>query len=226
MEELHHQPEYKVTAFIIYCKLFCNNYLRVLSSEIAKHLQANNIKRDKKRQKKLRPLQRNSRKTFIINNLFYVKQQSFQVFPFRMKDIYRMIGRLVQPVQDSDLAASLGGGRKYCQCKRFLRDHLRTTEGEYESTWSHLGNGGSIETLIGAEGIVECSSVLGECRRVHYHQVVFVFRNITQIVQRIYAKTGVAGFFEPPISTFLSTRAIAFAELSTESTCVAPAPKA
>ena len=148
MEELHHQPEYKVTAFIIYCKLFCDNYLRALSSKNAKHLQANHIKRDKNRQKKLRPLPRNSRKTFIINNLFYVKQQSFQVFPFRMIDIYRMIGRLVQSVQDSDLAASLGGGRKYCQCKCFLRDNLRTTEGKYESTWSHLGNGGSIETLI------------------------------------------------------------------------------
>ena len=51
MEELHHQPEYKVTAFIIYCKLFCNNYLRALSDKIAKHLQANHIKRDKNRQK-------------------------------------------------------------------------------------------------------------------------------------------------------------------------------
>ena len=51
MEELHHQLEYKVTAFIFYCKLFCNNYLRALSSKIAKHLQTNHIKRDKNRQK-------------------------------------------------------------------------------------------------------------------------------------------------------------------------------
>ena len=64
MEELHHQPEYKVTAFIIYSKLFCNNYLRIFYVQIAKRLYYNHIKRDKKRQKNLRPLLRNSRKTF------------------------------------------------------------------------------------------------------------------------------------------------------------------
>ena len=69
MREPHHQLDCKVTTFIIYCKLFCNNYLRALSSKIAKHLQANHIKRDKKRQKKIRTLPRNSRKTFMINNI-------------------------------------------------------------------------------------------------------------------------------------------------------------
>jgi hypothetical protein len=45
--------------------------------------------------------------------LFNVKYQAFEVFPFGMADVYRMVGGLRQLVQDSDFAFALNCCREH-----------------------------------------------------------------------------------------------------------------
>ena len=40
--------------------------------------------------------------------LLYIKQQTLQILPFRMIDIYRVVAWLVETVKDTDAAATLG----------------------------------------------------------------------------------------------------------------------
>ena len=73
---------------------------------------------------------------FVV--LFYVEQQAFEVFPFRMVDVDRMVGRLAQAVQDPYAAPGLGRCGKHRQGKGFLVHHLRAAEGKYQSAGRYL----------------------------------------------------------------------------------------
>ena len=56
--------------------------------------------------------------------LLHVKQETFEVFAFRVVDVYGMVTWLVETVEDADAAATLGGCREYCKCECFLVYYL------------------------------------------------------------------------------------------------------
>ena len=58
------------------------------------------------------------------DTLLHVQEQPLQVLPFRMVDVHRMVGRLVQPVKDAHTAPCLGGRREDRKGERLLVHHL------------------------------------------------------------------------------------------------------
>lgn len=54
-----------------------------------------------------------SRNAFIFVPLFHVQYESFEVFALGVIDVYRMVGRLVELVQDAHLPAGNCRGREY-----------------------------------------------------------------------------------------------------------------
>ena len=56
--------------------------------------------------------------------LLHIEHQALQVFPFRVIDIDRMVGRLVQLVQDAHLATGQCCGGKDGIAEMLFRDHL------------------------------------------------------------------------------------------------------
>ena len=52
-----------------------------------------------------------------------------------MEDADSVVGRLVQPVDDPDLAARIGGRTENGQGEGFAIYHLRAAERENQSTW-------------------------------------------------------------------------------------------
>lgn len=48
-----------------------------------------------------------------MENLFYIKHKPLEIFAFRMIDVYRMIGRLGELMENTHLASCLGGGGEY-----------------------------------------------------------------------------------------------------------------
>ena len=96
-----------------------------------------------------------------------------------------MVGRLVQPVQDPDGATGLGRSREHGQGEGFLIHHLGATECEDIPARSHLGDGGCVEPLVGAKRIFQGAAMLGECRRIHNHEVILSFRDIPEKIHGI-----------------------------------------
>ena len=115
----------------------------------------------------------------VLQQLFYIQQQTLEVLAFRVVDVHGMVRRLVEAVKDADAAAGFRSGGKDGKRKGFLVHHLGAAEGEHEAAWSHLGDGGGIESLVCPEGILQSSPMLGECGRVHYDKVVLSFRYST-----------------------------------------------
>ena len=72
---------------------------------------------------------------YQIKCLLYIKEQSFQVLPFRMVDIDRVVARLIQTIEDAYFTSALSGSREYGQCKSFLVNYLGTAVCKYESSW-------------------------------------------------------------------------------------------
>ena len=70
--------------------------------------------------------------------LLHVKEKSFQVLSFRMVDVYRVVARLVQTVQDAYAASSLGCCREDCKSESFLVHYLRAAVCEDETAWGYF----------------------------------------------------------------------------------------
>lgn len=113
-----------------------------------------------------------------------------------MIDVYGVIGGLVQTVKDPHAAAGLGGGGEDGEGKGLLVNHLRAAEREDQTSRSDLGDRGGVQALVSAEGIVQSASMLGECRRVNDHQIVFVLWDVAQELDGIGAIARMSGRLE------------------------------
>lgn len=132
----------------------------------------------------------------MTSSLLHVEKESLEVLAFRMVDVYGVIGGLVQTVKDPHAAAGLGGGGEDGEGKGLLVNHLRAAEREDQTSRSDLGDRGGVQALVSAEGIVQSASMLGECRRVNDHQIVFVLGDVAQELDGIGAIARMSRRFE------------------------------
>ena len=132
----------------------------------------------------------------MTSSLLHVEKKSLEVLAFRVVDVDGMVSGLVQTVENADAAAGLGGGGEHGEGKGILVNDLRAAEREDQASGSDLGDRGGVQTLIGTEGVVQGTSMLGECRRVHDHQIVFVLGDVAQELDGIGAIACVSGWLE------------------------------
>lgn len=132
----------------------------------------------------------------MTSSLLHVEKESLEVLAFRVVDVDGMVGWLVQTVKNADTAAGLGGGREHGEGKGLLVNDLRAAEREDQASGSDLGDRGGVQTLIGTEGVVQGTSMLGECRRIHDHQIVLVLWDVAQELDGIGAIACVSGWLE------------------------------
>ena len=124
----------------------------------------------------------------MTSSLLHVEKESLEVLAFRVVDVDGVVSGLVQTIEDTDAAAGLGGGGK-----GLLVNDLRAAEREDQASGSDLGDRGGVQTLIGTEGVVQGTSMLGECRRIHDHQIVLVLWDVAQELDGIGAIACVSG---------------------------------
>lgn len=132
----------------------------------------------------------------MTSSLLHVEKESLEVLAFRVVDVDGMVGWLVQTIEDTDAAAGLGGGGEHGEGKGLLVNDLRAAEREDQASGSDLGDRGGVQTLIGTEGVVQGASMLGECRRIHDHQIVLVLWDVAQELDGIGAIACVSGWLE------------------------------
>lgn len=132
----------------------------------------------------------------MTSSLLHVEKESLEVLAFRVVDVDGMVGWLVQTIEDTDAAAGLGGGGEHGEGKALLVNDLRAAEREDQASGSDLGDRGGVQALIGTEGVVQGTSMLGECRRIHDHQIVLVLWDVAQELDGIGAIACVSGWLE------------------------------
>lgn len=132
----------------------------------------------------------------MTSSLLHVEKESLEVFAFRVVDVDGVVSGLVQTIEDTDAAAGLGGGGEHGEGKGLLVNDLRAAEREDQASGSDLGDRGGVQTLIGTEGVVQGTSMLGECRRIHDHQIVLVLWDVAQELDGIGAIACVSGWLE------------------------------
>ena len=132
----------------------------------------------------------------MTSSLLHVEKESLEVLAFRVVDVDGVVSGLVQTIEDTDAAAGLGGGGEHGEGKGLLVNDLRAAEREDQASGSDLGDRGGVQTLIGTEGVVQGTSMLGECRRIHDHQIVLVLWDVAQELDGIGAIACVPGWLE------------------------------
>ena len=132
----------------------------------------------------------------MTSSLLHVEKESLEVLAFRVVDVDGVVSGLVQTIEDTDAAAGLGGGGEHSEGKGLLVNDLRAAEREDQASGSDLGDRGGVQTLIGTEGVVQGTSMLGECRRIHDHQIVLVLWDVAQELDGIGAIACVSGWLE------------------------------
>lgn len=132
----------------------------------------------------------------MTSSLLHVEKESLEVLAFRVVDVDGVVSGLVQTIEDTDAAAGLGGGGEHGEGKALLVNDLRAAEREDQASGSDLGDRGGVQTLIGTEGVVQGTSMLGECRRIHDHQIVLVLWDVAQELDGIGAIACVSGWPE------------------------------
>lgn len=132
----------------------------------------------------------------MTSSLLHVEKESLEVLAFRVVDVDGVVSGLVQTIEDTDAAAGLGGGGEHGEGKVLLVNDLRAAEREDQASGSDLGDRGGVQTLIGTEGVVQGTSMLGECRRIHDHQIVLVLWDVAQELDGIGAIACVSGWLE------------------------------
>ena len=132
----------------------------------------------------------------MTSSLLHVEKESLEVLAFRVVDVDGVVSGLVQTIEDTDAAAGLGGGGEHGEGKGLLVNDLRAAEREDQASGSDLGDRGGVQTLIGTVGVVQGTSMLGECRRIHDHQIVLVLWDVAQELDGIGAIACVSGWLE------------------------------
>ena len=56
--------------------------------------------------------------------LFYIEDEAFKILTFGMIDVDRVVGRLMQLMQDADMSATLRGSGEDCQAELVFIDRL------------------------------------------------------------------------------------------------------
>src|SRR5665647_3105489 len=107
--------------------------------------------------------------------LFNINNQTFQIFAFRVIDIYRMIRRLTHLMQYSDIASGIGSRSKDRYSEIFFCHNLGTGECENNSTRLYLFNCLYIQPFISLQCICQNIIMFRKCRRIEYYQVVLIF---------------------------------------------------
>ena len=108
-----------------------------------------------------------------------------------MIDIDRMVGWLMQLVQDAHLSASLGSSREHSVAEVILGNHLRTAEGEEDSTLLDALQSLDIETGISLQGIAQGCTMLGKGRRIEDNEIILLIVLI-KILEGILAESLMA----------------------------------
>ena len=115
-----------------------------------------------------------------------------------MVDVNRVIGRLVDLMQDAHLAVGL-----HCSCEDsvaevLLCDYLRAAEGEEDATGLDALQSFDVEACVAFEGVAQGCAMLGECGRVEHDEVIGLVVGIEEL-ERVLAEgcvTLVAGEVE------------------------------
>ena len=124
-------------------------------------------------------------------SLLHIKHESLQVFAFRMIDVDRMIGWLMQLVQDANLSSCLGCCSKHSVAEIILGNHLRTAEGEEDSTLLDSLQALYIQAGISLQHLAQRCTVLGKGWRIEDNEIILLVVLI-QILERILAECLVA----------------------------------
>ena len=89
-----------------------------------------------------------------------------------MVDIDRVVGGLVQLVQDAHVASALCGCSEDSQSELVLVDCLRTTESEDDTAFLYLGEGDGVQSRIAFQCIAQGIAMFGKSRWVQHDEVV------------------------------------------------------
>ena len=119
--------------------------------------------------------------------LLHIQYQSFQIFSFRMIDIYRMVTGLSQLVQDTHTTPCLSSSCKDRIAKIILRYHLRTGESKQNPSRTNLLESFCVEFGISTQGITKCVTVLGKSRWIKNNQII-LFSHTVKILECIFGK--------------------------------------
>ena len=122
--------------------------------------------------------------------LFYIEYKTFQVFTFRMVDVYRMIGWLVELVQNTNLSSGQRSSGKDRVTKVFFSNDLRAAECKKNAAAWHFLHRFLIQARIAFQRIMKCGPVLGKGRRIKDNQVVSVGSvNMVKEFESVLAKS-------------------------------------
>ena len=106
--------------------------------------------------------------------LLDVEDEPLEIFAFGMINVYWVIGRLMELMEDSHPTPRLRGSSKDGLAEVILRHNLRATEGEEYSSMPNLLQALDIQSSISSETIAQSLAVLGKGRRVKDDEVVGV----------------------------------------------------
>ena len=90
-----------------------------------------------------------------------------------MINVYRMVGRLMQLMQNSNFASGLSSGSKHGITEIVFRDNLRAAESEKDAPGLNSLKTFYIKAGIAFQRIAQSSPVLGKCRGVKNYEVIF-----------------------------------------------------
>lgn len=118
--------------------------------------------------------------------LFHLQHESLEVFALRMVDIDGVVGRLMNLVEDADVATTLCGSSEDGQAELVFIHGLRATEGEENAAGLYLLEGDGIEARVALEGIAQRILMFGKSGRVENDEVVLV-AHVLKILEGILA---------------------------------------
>lgn len=104
-----------------------------------------------------------------------------------MVDIDGMVSRLMQLMQDANMATALGCRSEYSQTELILVDCLRTTESENNASRLDFLKSYGVESCISFESIAKGFLVFGKSRRIENNEVVII-AGALQIAESIFGK--------------------------------------
>ena len=121
-----------------------------------------------------------------------------------MGEIYGMVRRLRELVQNPHAAPCLGGGAEDGKTEHLAGYRLRAGESEEHASRTNFLKSTRIELLVTTQAVADRAAVLGERRGVKYYQVILVLLHIgkelegvgiesavTAVVREIKADVGV-----------------------------------
>ena len=108
-----------------------------------------------------------------------------------MINIDRMVGRLMQLVQDAHLSSCLSCCSKHCVAELILRYHLRAAESKEDTTLLNTLQTLHIQAGITLQCITQSRTVLGKSRRIKNYQIILLVVFV-EILESIFADSLMA----------------------------------